>query len=853
MKNTIPKNILITGGLGYIGMELCKLYSGNSRKVKITVLDNKYYSERVAQLKRWGINFKQLDILDKTNIKNIINEADLIYHLAGITDVATTKEDINAKRDKKINEVGIIGTRNIIKLSSNKAKIIFPSTHVVFEGITKTKKNITENEIPKPVLSYSKGKYQSEQDLIKSKNDFVILRLGSVYGNSYDSTRFNIMPNLFSKITSENGIITLFSGGRQLKSLVNVIDVARCMMHVGENVDIKNEIFNCVSENLTVKETAEICRSINKKVQIVSNNNPVPNNGYSLSNKKIKSTGFEFIYNYKNSAKGFFESLRSRPILDENEQLEPGQDDFIDERGLISNYYFDDNLNMIGYVESKANTIRGNHYHPVQTQKCLLISGSYVSVTQNLLDENSSIETRLVKPGDLSTIPPNVAHTMIFLEDSLFLNLVNGEREHKNYGITHTVRHVLVNEKLANFIYNNYKTECRVCGSNSLQHYISLGLSPLANNLIKNINKEVEVYPLDVNLCMKCFNSQLSVVVPPENMFDNYLYLSSTTETFRNHFYNFAQKIKNDFKLDTNSKVLDIGSNDGIFLKPLFEMGINVIGIEPAKNVAKIAKKAGLETIESYFDKKVVSKILNKYGKVDIVTAFNVFAHADDLHEIAFNIEKVLKPRGTFIFEVQYLLDTIKDLTFDNIYHEHVNYWTVISILRFFEDHKLKVYKIENVNTHGGSIRVFVSKDENIRKHPSVNKFIKNEIKVKLNNLTTYQKFGKKVEHQKRKSVSEIHKILSEGKNIIGYGAPAKATTVLNYFGLSEKHIQFTIDDNKLKQNKYIPGANIKIQSFNIIDSNKVDYVLVLAWNFFDQIKTNIATKLPNSKFIKLK
>jgi len=846
------RKIIITGGLGYIGMELAKIYSGKSRNFDITVIDNKFFSERVSQLKRWGIKFKQIDILDNSKLKEAIHDADLIYHLAGITDVATTKKDINPEHEKKVYDVGVNGTKNIINLSSQNSKIIFPSTHVIFEGLSKVIKDINEDFEPVPVLDYAKGKFASEQDLLKSDKNFIVLRLGSLYGNSLDSTRLNIMPNLFSKIASFDGKITLFSGGDQLKSLVSVKDVVRCMEFVGENENIKNEIFNCVNENLTVKQVANICKKINKNLEVVTTDDPVPNKGYTLSNKKIKSKGFKFLYKIENSIEEMVYSWSNQDILEKNEELEIGTDNFEDERGIISNYYFDDSINMIGYVESKKETMRGNHYHPIQTQKCLLIKGSYISITKDLSDNNSVIETRLVNEGDLSTIPPYVAHTMVFLEDSIFLNLVNGEREHQNYGITHTIPHKLVDEKLFNNLIDSYVTSCRVCGG-GFSHYLSLGLSPLANNLNEKKNVPNDLYPLDLNFCNQCSNSQLSVVVPPEKMFDNYFYLSSTSQQFRDHFVDIANELKSDLKLKNTSVVVDIGSNDGIFLDPVKKLGINAIGVEPAKNVARIANSKKLETIAEYFSGKTVNKITKKYGKADVVTAFNVFAHGDGLKEILNNTEELLKKNGEFIFEIQYLLRTLKDLTFDNIYHEHVNYWCLLSILNFFEDSQLKVYKVKEVDTHGGSLRVYATKNKNKRMDKSVSKYIELEKKNNLDKYATYLEFAKKVEETKKQSLEMISEIKLEEKRIIGYGAPAKATTLLNYFGLNDKDLQYTVDDNSLKQNKFIPGTDIQIKNIEDIKPNSYDYVLVLAWNFFDSIKKNNKKIFSNSKFIKLK
>ena len=846
------KKIVITGGLGYIGMELAKIYSGKTSHYDVLVLDNVFYSERVSQLKRWGIKFQQIDITEKNNLQTAICDADIIYHLAGITDVGTTTKDKNLQRDRLIKKVGVDGTKNIIDLSTKETKIVFPSTHVIFEGLKSVEKSISENRQPLPVLEYSKGKVKSEIDLIQSNKNYVILRLGSVYGKSYDSTRLNIMPNLFSKISSYDGEIKLFSNGDQFKSLVSVYDVARCFEFVGENEKITNEIFNCINENLTVKQVAEICKNVNKKLTLIKTSDPVPNKGYTLSNKKLLQTGFTFQHEIKDSIKLMYDSWKDDITEKYNEELEVGKDNFVDSRGIISNYYIDDYINMIGYVESVKGSIRGNHYHPVQTQKCLLITGKYISVTKDLLDPSSVVETRLVKEGELSTIPPYVAHTMIFLEDSTFLNLVNGERKHQNYGTTHTLKYDLVDQQLGNLLLNSYKTSCRVCGG-GLNHYLSLGLSPLANNLNKVKNDTNDLYPLDLNFCKQCSNSQLSVAVPSDKMFSNYVYQSSTSKQFRNHFEEIAKELKIDFNLHKKSLVVDIGSNDGIFLKPLKDMDVNAIGVEPAKNISKIANSKGLKTLTEYFSQKTVNKIINEYGKADIVTAFNVFAHSDGLKEILNNTEKILKKDGEFIFEIQYLLRTISDLTFDNIYHEHFNYWCLLSILNFFEGSELKVYKVKEVDTHGGSLRVYTTKNKKKRLHKSIRQYIELEKKFKLDKIETYYKFAKDVESIKHNSLKKINSIISENKKIIGYGAPAKATTVLNYFGINSDHFEYIVDDNHLKHNLYVPETGIKIIESDTINPDDYDFVLVLAWNFFDSIKKQQKKLFKKSSFIKLK
>ena len=846
------KKIVITGALGYIGMELCKIYSGKSLNYDVLAIDNKFYSARVNQLNSWNIRFKQIDILDLKAINQDLEDADIVFHLAGITDVPTIKSNESKSTNEKIKNTAIKGTNNVLKSIGDETKLVFPSTHVIFEGLNKQVKIITEENKPRPVLAYSSSKFQNEIDIKKSSKNYVILRLGSLYGLSGDSTRLNVMPNLFAKNASMNNDLKIFGGGKQLKSLVSVFDVARCLEFVGENDSIKNEIFNCVNENTTVENVAKICKKINNKINVIPTDDEIPNLGYWLDNKKIINTGFKFLYNLDSCLEEMINAWRFETKHQFNEEIITGKDNYEDSRGLIENYYFNDLINMIGSVTSKKGSVRGNHYHPIQTQKCLLISGSYISVTKDLNEENSVVETRYIKSGELSIIPPNIAHTMIFLEDSVLLNLVAGEREHQNYGITHTIPYELVDKKLSENLLDSYKTSCRVCGG-GFTHYLSLGLSPLANNLNDKKNSPNELYPLDLNFCKQCSNSQLSVAVPAKKMFDNYLYLSSTSQQFKDHFFTIANDLKKDLNLNKNSLVVDIGSNDGIFLDPIKNLGIKGVGVEPAKNVAKIANSKKLTTIQEYFSEKTVQKIVNKYGKADVITAFNVFAHSDGLKEILNNVESLLKNNGEFIFEVQYIFRTIKDLTFDNIYHEHFNYWCLLAILNFFEKSSMKVYKVKEVNTHGGSLRVYATKDKNKRLHKSVNQFIELEKKNKLDKIETYYKFAKDVKKVKSDSLTNIKKILSENKKIVGYGAPAKATTILNYFGLNENYFKYVVEDSEIKHGKYIPETNIQIISKDDINTQDYEFVLVLAWNFYDSIVKNNKSNFKNSKFIKLK
>ena len=450
--------------LGYIGTELCKIYSGYSWNDEITVIDNRFISERVNQIRNWNMNFVQGDILDKELINKYCKDADIVHHLAGITDVPRVKSESSSEKDDLINKVAEEGTQNILDVISENCKIIMPSSHVVYEGSESIKKDINENEKTCPVLSYGKSKAINEEQLKKSGKNYIILRLGSVYGYSTDTARIDIMANFFAKTASQNGTLRLFAGGKQIKSLVPLIDVARCFKFMEEKKDIKKELFNLTKDTVTVKQVAEICKKYNPKINLRETNDEIPNLGFSLSNKKILKTGFKFLYALNESMKEMIEKWSKQDLIKDLEHVRDGGNEYIDDRGKISNHELTEPINLIGLIDSKKGTIRANHYHPQQEQKCLFTKGQIIEIFQDILNPNSPKITQVVNEGQLSIIKPNVAHTMVFTKDTTFLNLVRGERDHENYGISHTIRHWFVDEKERDMLMKYYKFDCRSCG-----------------------------------------------------------------------------------------------------------------------------------------------------------------------------------------------------------------------------------------------------------------------------------------------------------------------------------------------------------------------------------------------------
>jgi hypothetical protein len=366
---------------------------------------------------------------------------------------------------------------------------------------------------------------------------------------------------------------------------------------------------------------------------------------------------------------------------------------------------------------------------------------------------------------------------------------------------------------------------------------LNLGFQPYSNDFKKIISNEIK-FPLEVNLCKICYNAQLTIVPEFKKIYKNYIYKSSVSFDFQNHFDKACKKYIKKFKIKKSELVVDIGSNDGIGLLPFKKRAYNnLIGFEPSTKLANDCKKKGIKIINSFFTKQSILKRLPK-SKAKLVLASNVFAHIANPREMLFNIKSILSKNGTIVLEVQYLLNTILDLSFDNIYHEHVNYWCLSSLNYLVKDCNLKIFDMEKIKTHGGSIRVYICDS-------------KKKVNVKKRVIKTLSKevlFFKKIKKEKNiysKEVSVVRNNLIQNfillkkkyAKIIGYGASAKATVLLNFLNIDKNVINFFIDDNDLKLNKFIPGTKIKIFSSNQVKMKNKYCIVVFAWNLFREIK----------------
>lgn len=379
---------------------------------------------------------------------------------------------------------------------------------------------------------------------------------------------------------------------------------------------------------------------------------------------------------------------------------------------------------------------------------------------------------------------------------------------------------------------------CRICENNKLITFLSLCHSPPANNLVKKEDfSNEESFPLELCFCKKCKLCQLSYIVPAEKMFKNYLYVSSTTKSLRIHFLEMAKTLTLKFNLDSDSIAVDIGSNDGVLLKGFKDVGIYSIGVEPAKNIAKIANENGLETINDFFNEDTVNKVIKLKGKADIITGSNVFAHIDDIKSVIRNVKTLLNDNGVFVIEIQYIVDTIEKLTFDNIYHEHLSYFSLTSLKNLFESEGMVIFDVEKVDTHGGSLRVYTQKISGRNAIlNSVNDLIKYEDYIGISNLKIYREFAEKVMNTKRVIITYLRDIKERNKLISGYGAPAKATTLLNFLEIGTEYIEYIVDDNPLKIGFFTPGTHIPIVSSEFLTKRKTDYLFILAWNYAKEI-----------------
>ncbi|MFK5920720.1 MAG: class I SAM-dependent methyltransferase [Verrucomicrobiota bacterium] len=382
-------------------------------------------------------------------------------------------------------------------------------------------------------------------------------------------------------------------------------------------------------------------------------------------------------------------------------------------------------------------------------------------------------------------------------------------------------------------------TLCLSCGSDALAHVLDLGIQPLANNLLSeaDLHKKEPKFPLGLQVCTHCWLMQLSHLVPPTDLFSDYLYFSSFSDAMLEHARLATEQFREQLQLNEKSLVVEIASNDGYLLKNFVTAGIPCLGIEPAANIAKVARQAGVETIERFFGEECADEVSCNHGKADLILGNNVFAHVPDTNDFVAGLEKLLKPEGRIILEFPYAIDFIDHSEFDTIYHEHVFYFSLTALTPLFERHGLTIVKIERLPLHGGSLRLFAAKQtSNPPVDASVESLLQMEKKCGIKSIAYYHSFAKKAHEVKSHLIKLLSKLHAKGKTIAAYGASAKGSTLLNFCDIDPKQIDYIVDRSTYKQGSFSPGLHLPIHSTERLAASQPDYTLLLTWNFSDEI-----------------
>lgn len=386
---------------------------------------------------------------------------------------------------------------------------------------------------------------------------------------------------------------------------------------------------------------------------------------------------------------------------------------------------------------------------------------------------------------------------------------------------------------------------CRFCNDQLTETFIDLGKSPLSNSYLTqdDLSKKEVFYPLHVQICKHCFLVQLPKFESPENIFSDYAYFSSYSDSMLQHCAAYTDMMIERFSIDKTWHVVEIASNDGYLLQYFKAKHIPVLGIEPAENVAKAAKEKGIPTESFFFGKATAEKMVQEGKQANVIIANNVLAHVPDLNDFVAGMKILLAPQGVLTIEFPHLLRLIERNQFDTIYHEHFSYFSFYTVQKVFAKHKLCIFDVEEIPVHGGSLRIFVKHADDPTKAitNNVSALLAAESSFGLHQIKTYQSFSLNIANLKRDLLEFMQSIKKMGKKIVGYGAPAKGTTLLNYCGIGQDLLPFTVDRSLYKQGRYLPGIHIPILPPDKIREEKPDYLLLLAWNLKDEIMSQMA------------
>jgi SAM-dependent methyltransferase len=389
---------------------------------------------------------------------------------------------------------------------------------------------------------------------------------------------------------------------------------------------------------------------------------------------------------------------------------------------------------------------------------------------------------------------------------------------------------------------SNAAASCRFCGTPLEHTFVDLGMSPLCQTHISADQLQLmePTYPLHAYVCGSCFLVQLQEFVAPQNIFSEYAYFSSYSSSWVEHARLYTEMVVERFKLGPTSKVIEIASNDGYLLQHFVAKDIPVLGIEPAANIAAAAELKGIPTEVRFLGSATAEIIANTHGQADLLLGNNVLAHVPDLNDFVAGLRRLLAPRGVITMEFPHLRQLMKCNQFDTIYHEHFSYFSFLTVEKVFASHGLTLFDVEELPTHGGSLRIYARHTNNLTLPVSerARAMLLAEVEEGFMTLAHYRGFGEQVKETKRKLLSFLIDAKQHGKRIVGYGAPGKGNTLLNYCGIRTDFLDFTVDANPYKQGKYTPGTRIPILAPDSIRQARPDYVLILPWNLKEEISS---------------
>ena len=384
------------------------------------------------------------------------------------------------------------------------------------------------------------------------------------------------------------------------------------------------------------------------------------------------------------------------------------------------------------------------------------------------------------------------------------------------------------------------QSHCRSCGATLTHTFVDLGMSPLANSYIRpeQLARMEPFYPLHAYVCDKCLLVQLEQFSSPHEIFSDYAYFSSFSDSWLAHAKAYVDMMINRFRLDQRTKVVEIASNDGYLLKNFVARGISVLGVEPAANVADVATKNGINTRVAFFGEKTALDLKGDGWGADVIVGNNVLAHVPDLNDFVKGVKVLLKPTGIVTMEFPHLLQLMEYSQFDTIYHEHFSYFSFLSVERVFARHGMKIFDVDELPTHGGSLRIYVCHDGDESKpiEAAARDLKAREVRAGFGDLNHYLSFRPMVEATKRKLLSFLIAAREDKKQVVGYGAPAKGNTLLNYCGVRTDLIEYTVDRSPHKQGQFLPGVHIPIYAPDKISQTRPDFVLILPWNLKEEV-----------------